>query len=149
MTKQQHRYPGPMPVPATCLHTRLPQGSSSGWLLSPDSLSPLAAGPPLHAALQLLGLMGGLEAAPGTAGPAYADGSTCALAHVRFFAGSCAMSINWPTQFKVRVCFCACICMRVCVHNATPSHALMPAAMEWTSAILCNVARSLLRCSTS
>ncbi|KAG2433525.1 hypothetical protein HYH02_012643 [Chlamydomonas schloesseri] len=77
------------------------KGSSTGWLLAPDSLAPLAAGPPLRAALQLYGLLGGLEAAPGTSGAAYADGSSCPYVHARFMAGSCAMSITWQTQFKV------------------------------------------------
>ncbi|GFR40813.1 hypothetical protein Agub_g1433, partial [Astrephomene gubernaculifera] len=68
------------------------QGLSTGWLIHPDTMAPLASGPPLLRALGLLRNLSRYECS---------GSSGCSYVHTAFFEGTCAMTINWAQQFKV------------------------------------------------
>ncbi len=89
------------------------QGSTSGWLLDPDTLQLLGAaqpstntstggsGPeaesPLQRALRVFRSLHALQA-PDPGGPG------CRYLHTRFLNGSCAFTVKWAQQFKVGTC---------------------------------------------
>ncbi|KXZ56031.1 hypothetical protein GPECTOR_2g1583 [Gonium pectorale] len=70
------------------------QGSSTGWLLRPDTMASLAAGPPLRRALSLLRSLSQLSAARG-------GSSSCPTLHAGFFEGRCAVTMGKAQHFKV------------------------------------------------
>lgn len=104
----------PQPLPRFCCLP--PQGSTSGWLLDPDTMQLLGAAQPgsgtstsntggaggsgtgaetpPQRALRMFRALHALQA-PNTGSPG------CPYLHTRFLTGSCAFTIKWAQQFKV------------------------------------------------